>query len=122
MRRRLGILLTILALAAAACSGSGGKATAPPRLQHGTTPPPGSLRATNRPQTESPTRPNTVSYAGTTPAPEFPEGLDWLNTDAPLTLESLRGKVVLLDFWTYGCINCIHIIPDLERLEAEYPQ
>jgi DNA-binding beta-propeller fold protein YncE len=61
------------------------------------------------------------SYAGTTPAPEFPTGLDWLNTEQPLTLEQLEGKIVLLDFWTYGCINCMHIIPDLKRLEAEYP-
>ena len=60
-------------------------------------------------------------FAGTTPAPEFPEGLDWLNTERPLSLAALRGKVVLLDFWTYGCINCIHIIPDLKRLEAEFP-
>lgn len=60
------------------------------------------------------------SYAGTTPAPEFPENPDWLNTDRPLSLEQLKGKLVLLDFWTYGCINCIHIIPDLKRLEAEY--
>jgi len=57
-----------------------------------------------------------------TPAPEFPEGLDWINVDQPLDLASLRGKIVLLDFWTYGCINCIHIIPDLKRLEAEYPE
>ena len=54
------------------------------------------------------------------PAPEFPTGLDWLNTEHPLTIESLRGKIVLLDFWTYGCINCIHVIPDLERLEEEF--
>src|SRR5688572_6652608 len=47
------------------------------------------------------------SYAGTTPAPEFGENLTWLNTDRPLSLAQLRGKVVLLDFWTYGCINCI---------------
>ncbi|MFQ5796009.1 MAG: thioredoxin-like domain-containing protein [Candidatus Bipolaricaulia bacterium] len=60
------------------------------------------------------------SYAGTTPAPEFPIGLDWLNTDRPLTLEQLKGKVVLLDFWTYGCINCMHIIPELKQLEEEY--
>ncbi len=40
---------------------------------------------------------------------------------APLTLKALRGKVVLLDFWTYGCINCIHILPDLKKLEARYP-
>jgi len=60
------------------------------------------------------------SYAGDIPAPEFPTGLDWLNTEGPLTLADLRGKVVLLDFWTYGCINCIHIIPDLKRLEEKY--
>jgi DNA-binding beta-propeller fold protein YncE len=54
-------------------------------------------------------------------APEITGGRGWLNTDKPLSLASLRGKVVLLDFWTYGCINCIHIIPDLKRLEAKYP-
>lgn len=61
------------------------------------------------------------SFAGEVDAPEFPEGLDWINTDRPVTLNSLKGKVVLLDFWTYGCVNCIHVIPDLERLEAEFP-
>ncbi len=53
-------------------------------------------------------------------APEFPQGLSWLNVSRPLSLEDLKGKVVLLDFWTYGCINCIHIIPDLKRLERNY--
>jgi thiol-disulfide isomerase/thioredoxin len=53
-------------------------------------------------------------------APDFPEGLEWLNTDRPLTLRDLRGKVVLLDFWTYCCINCMHILPDLKRLEKKY--
>ena len=37
-------------------------------------------------------------------------------------LGDLGGKIVLLDFWTYGCINCIHVIPDLKRLEQEYPE
>jgi thiol-disulfide isomerase/thioredoxin len=60
------------------------------------------------------------SFAGSADAPAFPEGLDWINTDSALTLEDLRGKVVLLDFWTYGCVNCIHVIPDLQRLEAEF--
>lgn len=54
-------------------------------------------------------------------APEITGGRGWLNTDKPLTLAALKGKVVLLDFWTYGCINCIHIIPDLKRLEHKYP-
>ena len=54
-------------------------------------------------------------------APEIQGGSGWLNTDKPLSLAALKGKVVLLDFWTYGCINCIHIIPDLKKLEAKYP-
>jgi thiol-disulfide isomerase/thioredoxin len=54
------------------------------------------------------------------PAPEFPPNLDWINVPAPLTMEALRGKIVLFDFWTYGCINCIHMIPTLERLEEKY--
>jgi len=53
-------------------------------------------------------------------APEITGGRGWLNTDKPLSLAALKGKVVLLDFWTYGCINCIHIIPDLKKLEHKY--
>lgn len=34
-------------------------------------------------------------------APEFPAGLEWINTQQPLTMKALRGKVVLLEFWTY---------------------
>ena len=40
-------------------------------------------------------------FAGTIRAPEFPAELDWLNTDRPVTLRELRGKIVLLDFWTF---------------------
>jgi thiol-disulfide isomerase/thioredoxin/DNA-binding beta-propeller fold protein YncE len=54
-------------------------------------------------------------------APELSGGRGWLNTDKPLSLAGLKGKVVLLDFWTYGCINCMHIIPDLKKLEKKYP-
>src|SRR5258707_9254151 len=54
-------------------------------------------------------------------APELKGGRGWLNTDKPLSLAALKGKVVLLDFWTYGCINCMHIIPDLKKLEKKYP-
>ncbi|MBI5667205.1 MAG: redoxin domain-containing protein [Chloroflexi bacterium] len=54
------------------------------------------------------------------PAPDFPADVTWLNVAAPLTLNALRGKAVLLDFWTYGCINCIHMIPVLHRLEEKY--
>ncbi len=43
----------------------------------------------------------TQSYKGTTAAPEFPDDLEWLNTGSPLTMKDLRGKLVILDFWTY---------------------
>ena len=52
--------------------------------------------------------------------PEFPRGMEWLNS-RPLRLSELRGKFVLLDFWTYCCINCIHILPELKKLEKAYP-
>src|SRR5947209_19203747 len=53
-------------------------------------------------------------------APELEGGRGWLNTDKPLSIAALRGKVVLLDFWTYGCVNCMHVIPDLRALEEKY--
>ncbi|MDB5263028.1 MAG: hypothetical protein JWQ14_2309 [Adhaeribacter sp.] len=55
-------------------------------------------------------------------APEINTKHGWLNTDKNYSLKDFRGKIVLLDFWTLGCINCQHIIPDLHRLEAEYPE
>jgi len=56
-------------------------------------------------------------------APEFPDGLVWLNIDRPLRLrDDLRGQVVVLDFWTYCCINCMHVIPELAHLEEKYRQ
>jgi len=53
-------------------------------------------------------------------APELEGGTAWLNTGRPLKLKELRGKIVLLDFWTLCCINCIHIMPDLAKLEEKY--
>ncbi len=57
---------------------------------------------------------------GNVPAPEFPVELPWLNVEKAVRMSDLRGKVVILDFWTYGCINCIHVIEDLKRLEEKY--
>ena len=51
---------------------------------------------------------------------DFPDGHEWLNTK-PLKLKDLKGKFVLIDFWTYCCINCIHILPELKKLERKYP-
>jgi thiol-disulfide isomerase/thioredoxin len=59
-------------------------------------------------------------FEGQVNAPDFPAGMEWLNTERPISLRDLRGKIVLLDFWTYCCINCMHIIPDLKKLEAKY--
>jgi len=49
-------------------------------------------------------------------APELSGALAWLNVDAPLSLHALRGHVVLIDFWTYCCINCMHVQPTLQEL------
>jgi cytochrome c biogenesis protein CcdA/thiol-disulfide isomerase/thioredoxin len=56
------------------------------------------------------------------PAPEFSETQDWFNTpgNRPLSLASLRGRVVLVDFWTYTCINCIRTLPYLNAWNAAY--
>jgi DNA-binding beta-propeller fold protein YncE len=64
------------------------------------------------------------------PAPELEGGVAWLNSAGPLYIhdgynplakrQTLKGKVILLDFWTLCCINCIHIMPDLAKLEKKY--
>lgn len=52
--------------------------------------------------------------------PDFGQGVTWLNS-APLTKADLKGKFVLFDFWTYCCINCMHILPELKKLERQFP-
>ncbi len=52
-------------------------------------------------------------------APDF-GNFTWLNTDKPLSLKDLDGYIVILDFWTYCCINCMHMLETLERIEAKY--
>ena len=55
-------------------------------------------------------------------APDFTGNQRWFNTpgDRPLHLSALRGKVILVDFWTYTCINCIRTLPYLKALDARY--
>jgi thiol-disulfide isomerase/thioredoxin len=53
------------------------------------------------------------------PAPEFTGIEKWLNSE-PLTMQQLRGKVVLVDFWTYTCINCINTLPHLKSWHQKY--
>ncbi len=52
-------------------------------------------------------------------APEL-RGRGWLNTDGPLSLDDLRGRFVLLDFWAFCCINCLHVLDELRPLEEKY--
>lgn len=54
-------------------------------------------------------------------APEFIAGGEWLNSE-PITMKSLRGKVVLVDFWTYTCINCIRTLPYLREWHTKYAE
>ncbi len=54
-------------------------------------------------------------------APEL-VGDTWLNTDAPLTLASLKGKVVLLEMWTFGCVNCRNTLPALKDWHARFAE
>lgn len=59
---------------------------------------------------------------GLTRAPEIDRpGLTWFNVESPLGLPDLRGRLVILDFWTFCCINCLHVVPTLRRLEERFP-
>ena len=68
-----------------------------------------------------PTPPDVLGYvdAGQIPAPA-PMGLEgWINSE-PLEVEDIRGKIVLLDFWTYTCVNCIRTLPYLKDWHGKY--
>lgn len=79
--------------------------------------PPGTAAAggsgPQRPDLENP-------FPNRTKAASLDGGTGWLNTAGEITLKDLRGKVVVLDFWTYCCINCLHVLPDLKYLETKY--
>jgi thiol-disulfide isomerase/thioredoxin len=53
------------------------------------------------------------------PAPELTNDT-WLNVDSPLRLADLRGRVVIVEMWTFGCINCQHVVPSLKEWHAKY--
>jgi thiol-disulfide isomerase/thioredoxin len=53
-------------------------------------------------------------------APELPADAVWLNTSRPLSMRELRGHVVVLDFWTYCCVNCMHVLPVLDAIEKKH--
>ncbi|OAI40290.1 hypothetical protein AYO38_06140, partial [bacterium SCGC AG-212-C10] len=106
--KMVAVAVVVLAvLATAACSGGSSKSPGVATLE----PPKGSTNTATQER---------KSWAGTQPAPEFPGGMSWFNVPISPTLAALKGKIVLLDFWTLGCINCQHIIPDLKKLEEEF--
>ncbi|MFL5433178.1 MAG: thioredoxin-like domain-containing protein [Myxococcales bacterium] len=53
-------------------------------------------------------------------APDLTAATAWLNVDRPIAIRELRGHVVILDFWTYCCINCMHVLPLLRDLEERH--
>jgi thiol-disulfide isomerase/thioredoxin len=60
-----------------------------------------------------------VSLPDLGPAPEL-TNTTWLNVDSPLRLADLRGKVVALEMWTFGCINCQNVMPSLKQWDETY--
>ena len=56
------------------------------------------------------------------PAPELNSKYGWLNSKQSYSLKDFRGKIVLLDFWTLGCINCQHVIPEIDKLQKKFPK
>lgn len=111
-RFHLAILLTLVALlpTAAACNRVPDIAAATAQAQ---TPAAAPGASKESPPIESP-------FPRRDPAPSFEGGAGWLNTAAPVDLKQLRGKFVIVDFWTYCCINCMHILPELKKLEHKY--
>src|SRR3989338_110559 len=65
-------------------------------------------------------RRNVMSFSETSLHRVLEQDYGWLNTSRPLKAEDFKGRILLLDFWTYCCINCLHVIPDLKKLEAEF--
>jgi thiol-disulfide isomerase/thioredoxin len=71
-----------------------------------------------RPQTD-PAMPKLASLPDLGPAPELANDT-WLNVDSPLRLADLRGKVVIVEMWTFGCINCQNVMPTLKDWHSRY--
>jgi thiol-disulfide isomerase/thioredoxin len=70
-------------------------------------------------QAEESAMPKLASLPDLGPAPEL-TNTTWLNVDSPLRLADLRGKVVIVEMWTFGCINCQHVMPSLKDWHEKY--
>ncbi|MDD5371765.1 MAG: redoxin domain-containing protein [Anaerolineaceae bacterium] len=110
MIRNVFLLFTLTSLALAGCNASivaGSNSTKAPM---GTNP---------GKTTSAATEPSASSYSDMGAAPEL-ENTVWLNTDKPLHIADLRGKVVLLEMWTFECINCQHVQPHINQWYRDY--
>jgi thiol-disulfide isomerase/thioredoxin len=65
---------------------------------------------------------NIHPFRGEVRAPDFPIDLDWINSDHPIRLHELRGHIVILHFWTFCCINCMHALAQLHEIAAAFPE
>jgi thiol-disulfide isomerase/thioredoxin len=110
--RLFAFILLILGLSLAACGGDDPTATPEPTSE------PDSL-ATLDPTPESPSGEVTIGGDIGSQAPEFQGISNWINSE-PLSIENLRGKVVLVDFWTYTCVNCIRTLPYIKDWQDKY--
>lgn len=127
---KVGLAISVFAALVIACARTPGEATSgSPKPEPTGSSPASAVIADARAQ--APGNPSDDSTRDRSPAMEnpFPRrvkappltgGIEWLNCAGPIELEHLRGKIVLLDFWTYCCINCMHILPELKRLEQKY--
>src|SRR5262245_18761684 len=112
-RPRIGIVLIGLLVAIAAIVVAAA-AWPPSRVRAGAQP-----VAQEKPAQQDAAK-NNGAGDGRIKAPELEGGVAWLNTAGPIRIADLKGKIVVLDFWTFCCINCIHTLPDLAKLEQKY--
>ncbi len=63
-----------------------------------------------------------TSFRGEVRAPDFPPGLDWINSDHPLHISEFKRRIVVLHFWTLCCINCMHCLAQLREVEEAFPE
>ena len=115
LSRLLAGVLVALALVAASCGGdSGDSPTAAPDGAQAAQPTQARAQPTEPAPAPTSGRPDNAQLA-----PELIGIESWINSE-PLTLEGLRGKVVLIDFWTYTCVNCLRTLPFLKEWHEKY--
>ena len=108
----LAVIVGAVLIAAVGCRGTDLPPTELPSESETVSP----TQATQAPPTPTPT---TARASGDPQAPEIQGIASWINSE-PLALSELRGKVVLIDFWTYTCVNCIRTFPYLAEWHSKY--